>query len=114
MIRTISAAVIAFSLTLAAPVTEGGMSLTPLNLVSGLVGASSANADNARRGIKREIRRTARRTARRVERRQDRLRVLPAGCRVILLGNVRHWRCGGLYYRRIVDNGVDVYIIVTP
>ena len=114
MLRKISAAAIAASLALGAPISNEVVSVTPLSFVADLVGASSASADNVRREVRREVRRTARRTARRVERRHDRLRVLPAGCRVVIIGNLRHWRCGGLYYRRIVENGVDVYIIVTP
>ncbi len=54
-------------------------------------------------------RRTARRTTRRVVRRSY-IRQLPAGC-VYRSGT---YRCGSVYYRAVLEDGVTVYIVVNP
>ena len=52
-------------------------------------------------------RRTARRTTRRVVRRSY-IRALPAGC--VYGGGL--YRCGGVYYRAAIEDGVTVYVVV--
>ena len=110
MLRSLSVAAIAFGFALAPPLLTPQTSSAPLSLAASLLGASPASASEVRR----KIRRSARRTVRRVERRQDRLSALPPGCTLVLLSGINHWRCGGLYYRLIVENNVNVYVIVTP
>ena len=81
--------------------------------------ASEAEARGRRGGISRReargiSRRTSRRVNRRINRRHHYYRSLPVGCARIVLGGVRYWDCGGIYYQSIVESGKTVYIIVTP
>lgn len=81
--------------------------------------ASEADARGRRGGISRReargiSRRTSRRVNRRINRRHHYYRALPVGCVRIVLGGVRYWDCGGIYYQSIVESGKTVYIIVTP
>ncbi|MGB0694322.1 MAG: hypothetical protein ACPGOY_01650 [Rhodospirillaceae bacterium] len=74
-----------------------------------------AYADGAdRRQTRRIARRTSRRTARRVERRHDYYDSLPGGCVSVVLAGIGYWNCGGLYYQEVIQDGAQVYIIVTP
>lgn len=74
--------------------------------VLGALSTTEAQANTNRR----VARRVARRTTRRVNRRHDYYRALPRGCVRVGL----YWRCGGVYYNEIIQDGATVYIIVTP
>ena len=71
---------------------------------------SEAQADVTRR----EVRRKVRRAVRRVNRRHAYYRNLPRGCVRAAIRSAWYWRCGGVYYRELVEDGATVYIIVTP
>jgi len=77
-----------------------GLSLLPIDLT-----VSPAQAQNRRAQNRRVARRTSRRTSRRVARRHS-----IAGCAAWRT----YWRCGGVYYRPIVENGTTVFIVVNP
>lgn len=74
-------------------------------------GISSAQAQPRRR----QARRVSRRTSRRVVRRNMHYyNHLPGGCVRVSLNGYVHHRCGGIYYRPVVQNGANVYIVVNP
>lgn len=73
------------------------------------VGLTEAHA-GYRAQNRRVARRTARRTSRRVTRRHNYYNSLPAGCPL----RGAYYYCGGVYYQPVVQDGVNVYIIVTP
>lgn len=114
MLRTLGLAAIVFGFALAPPLSTSQPTSAPLKVAASLLGVSPANAQSARGEIRRKVRRTVRRTERRIERRQDRLDALPSGCTLVLINGIDHWHCSGLYYRLIVENGANVYVIVTP
>ncbi|MCW2309595.1 hypothetical protein [Rhodobium gokarnense] len=74
--------------------------------LSGLLGATAAEAQAYPPGAaRRSVRRTARRTSRRVTRRHS-----IAGCHPYN----SYYNCGGVYYRPVVQNGTTVYVVVNP
>ena len=88
---------------------EGGpdAGTSGVSLLSFEFGIPTAQAGRAqaRRGTRRVSRRTSRRTSRRVARRHS-----IAGCGLYMT----YYNCGGVYYQPYVENGVTVYIVVTP
>ena len=73
---------------------------------AGVALVSEAGAQELRGEDRRVARRTARRTTRRVDYRDS----LPSGC----VRRGAYWYCGGVYYNAVVQNGVTVYVVVTP
>ena len=54
-----------------------------------------------------------RRTARRVHRRHERwLNALPVGCISMRINGIAYWRCGSVFYEKVVREGATVYIML--
>lgn len=92
------------------PPLTGPIKAPSSTALSILTEAATAQADVKRR----KVRRAARRTTRRVIRRHQYYRALPRGCIRAAVRGTWYWRCGGVYYRELVEDGATVYIIVTP
>lgn len=71
------------------------------------VAMQSAQAQSSSRQV---ARRTARRTSRRTSARMNYYNRLPGNC----VRRIPYYYCGGVYYEETVQNGNNVYVIVTP
>ncbi|MEM7190540.1 MAG: hypothetical protein AAF439_13090 [Pseudomonadota bacterium] len=107
MKKVLLALAIALLATLAAPTMDGFKSPAVSQFAAG-----AAEAAGKRRETRRQVRRTIRRIDRRQDRRDYRRATLPASCIQLIINGFPHWRCGSLYYREVVKNGVTVYIVV--